>query len=344
MNSFQYLLTLLDRYARSMYCSSDEDKTSLRKLSRKCQAHLFDIAVLFHDMDWAVMREITFDRAFYLDSSNKLEKRDPRLRTQALFSEECPCLQPFEQAINDRAVTGHTIHNLEIGTLIDTTFNSIWALAATSLFEFQGPTEVYQVSTGLRKCDPFAIAKERARNILDTRYTIMDLLEGLEGELVQQNLGYIWSGIRSRVRSLDGFEGVYNRDLGRSELGEPSEKRKKQDVVSIAYQQGQQNPNATLIAVVFATTVLGFIPIIFAWHRAIDLTGSAQDADSWLLIQSSIMQLVGLFTAMFPISRQAKSHAWIYALLSFLSSTAQAGMALSIALMVDAVTVPQKEE
>jgi hypothetical protein len=199
-------------------------------------------------MDWAVMREITFDRAFYLDSSNKLEKRDPRLRTQALFSEECPCLQPFEQAINDRAVTGHTIHNLEIGTLIDTTFNSIWALAATSLFEFQSPTEVYQVSTGLRKCDPFAIAKERAQNILDTRSTIMDLLEGLEDELVQQNLGYIWSGIRSRVRSLDGFEGVYNRDLGRSELGEertpymrPSEKRKKQDVVSIAYQQGQQN-------------------------------------------------------------------------------------------------------
>jgi hypothetical protein len=76
----------------------------------------------------------------------------------------------------------------------------------------------------------------------------MDLLEGLEGELVQQNLGYVSSGIRSRVRSLDGFEGVYNRDLGRSELGEertpymmPSEKRKKQDVVPIAYQQGQQN-------------------------------------------------------------------------------------------------------
>jgi hypothetical protein len=343
------------------------------------------------------MREITFDRAFYLDSSNKLEKRDPRLRTRTLFSEECPRLQPFEQAINDRAVTGHTIHNLEIGTLIDTTFNSIWALAATSLFEFQGPTEVYQVSTGLRKCDPFAIAKERARNILDTRSTIMDLLEGLEDELVQQNLGYIWSGIRSRVRSLDGFEGVYNRDLGRSELGEertpymrPSEKRKKQDVVSIAYQQGQQNVsncfkkknlksktdhsskrNATLITVVFATTVLGFIPIIFAWHRATDLPGSAQDADFWLLIQSSIMQLVGLFTAMFPISRQAKSHAWIWsqaftflgascsiasiplylyaptmwsALLSFWGSTAQAGMALSISLMADAVTVPQKEE
>jgi len=83
------------------------------------------------------------------------------------------------------------------------------------------------------------------------------------------------------------------------------------------------------------------------------------------------MQLLGLFTAMFPILRQAKSHAWKWsqvftvlgaacsitsiplylyaptiwsALFSFWGSAAQAGMALLIALMADATIVPQKDD
>ena len=92
------------------------------------------------------------------------------------------------------------------------------------------------------------VARERARNVLDKRSTILDLLESLEDELVQQNLGYVWSGIKSRIRSLDGFEGVYNRDLGKGYTKDvrfaytrPSERRKGKSIVSIAYQQGQQN-------------------------------------------------------------------------------------------------------
>jgi hypothetical protein len=83
------------------------------------------------------------------------------------------------------------------------------------------------------------------------------------------------------------------------------------------------------------------------------------------------MQLLGLFTAMFPIYRHAKSHAWRWvqtftalgascslisiplylyaptmwsALLSFFSSAAQVGMTILIALMADIVTLPLKEE
>jgi hypothetical protein len=194
------------------------------------------------------MREINFDRAYYL------KEYTTRMRARTLLDEDCPLLQPFEQAMNDRTMNAHTIHDLNIGALVDTTFNNIWALAATSLLEFKGSAEYYDVAggtsaAGYRMSDSYVIARERARNILDMRSTILDLLESLEDELVQQNFGYIWSRIRSRIRSLDGFEGVYNRDLGhgytkgvRTAYMRPSERQKgKKGVVSIAYQQGQQN-------------------------------------------------------------------------------------------------------
>lgn len=83
------------------------------------------------------------------------------------------------------------------------------------------------------------------------------------------------------------------------------------------------------------------------------------------------MQLLGIFTAMFPIYKRAKSHTWIWAqaftifgalcsilsiplylyaptmwsaLFSFFGSAAQAVMALLIALMADPVTLPLKDE
>ena len=92
------------------------------------------------------------------------------------------------------------------------------------------------------------VAKERSRIILDTRSDILELFEDLEDELIQQNLGYIWSGIRSRIRSLDGFEGVYNNSPVISDgryvfeaYVRPSKSPKKHPLISVAYQQGQQN-------------------------------------------------------------------------------------------------------
>jgi hypothetical protein len=176
------------------------------------------------------------------------------LRTCSLFNEDCPNLQPFEQSIKLWAITGHTIHDLEIGTLIDTTFNNIRGLAATSLLEFQGPVEEY-MDSGFVECVTHAMARERARVVLDIRSTILDIFEGIEDELVQQNLGYIWSGIRSRLRSLDGFEAVYNNYIGQMRCNldnkltpytRPSERRKKHRSVSVAYQQDRQNVSKSL--------------------------------------------------------------------------------------------------
>ena len=126
------------------------------------------------------MREIHFDRSYHL------REKGSKLGVRSLFDEENPWLQPFEQAMNDRTFNAHTIHDLEIGVLVDTTFNSIWSLAATSLLEYQGSAEYFE-SNVYRRSAPYAIARERARNILDIRSTILDLLERLQDELLQQN-------------------------------------------------------------------------------------------------------------------------------------------------------------
>jgi hypothetical protein len=163
-----------------------------------------------------------------------------------LFNEDCPNLLPFEQTISKRGITGHTIHDLDIAAMIGTEFNNIWSLAATPLLEFQGSPGNWHSNYVLPL--PHIVAKVRSRIILDIRSNILDLFEGLEDELIQQNLGYIWSGVRSRLRSLDGFESVYNQGPMTSDhqivfeaYMRPSTSQKKHPLISVAYQQHQQN-------------------------------------------------------------------------------------------------------
>jgi hypothetical protein len=190
----------------------------------------------------AILREIHFDRDFYRDFD---KKKFDRPRSWSLFNEDCPNLQPFEQTISKREITGHNIHDLDIMALIGTDFNNIWSLAATSLLEFQGSPSLWNASHIERL--RHIVAKERSRIILDTRSNILELFEDLEDELIQQNLGYIWSGIRSRLRSLDGFESVYNTGPVTNEgkyvfaYVRPSNSPKKHPRISVAYQQSQQN-------------------------------------------------------------------------------------------------------
>jgi hypothetical protein len=55
------------------------------------------------------------------------------------------------------------------------------------------------------------------------------------------------------------------------------------------------------------------MPTIFAWQQASNSIGTTHDVDFWLLIQSSMLQLLGLFTAMFPIYKRSPAHAWRWA-------------------------------
>jgi hypothetical protein len=119
--------------------TASDAETLLSKLSALCQTHLFDIAVIIHDIDLAIFQEIQFDRDFYKGH----EKKGDRPRARSLFytnpgssTDRYPNLESFEQTIYMREITGQTIQDLKITALIETRFNDVWRLAATSLLKF----------------------------------------------------------------------------------------------------------------------------------------------------------------------------------------------------------------
>ena len=114
----------------------------------------------------------------------------------------------------------------------------------------------------------------------------------------------------------------------------------------------------TITVLIF--TLLSFFPLIPAWQRSPDLPGSTTDPNFWLLLQSSAMQLLGLFTAVYPLWASIKTARWrwtqiftilgcacalaavpIYvrlptmwsAVVSFVGAAAQAYMTLQLALV-----------
>jgi hypothetical protein len=113
------------------------------------------------------------------------------------------------------------------------------------------------------------------------------------------------------------------------------------------------------------------IPMILAWRSANDSPGTTTDTDFWLLVQTSALKILGLFTAIYPIYRKSTAHAWIWtwffagggaacacaaiplylyiptiwsALVSFLGAVTQAYMALQLALLVALPSAVTKED
>jgi hypothetical protein len=111
--------------------------------------------------------------------------------------------------------------------------------------------------------------------------------------------------------------------------------------------------------------------MIQAGRLASNTTGSTSDVDFWLLIQNSIMQILGIFTAMFPMYGRSTAHAWIWAQIftavgsccaiaavplyiyvptiwsasvSSIGSASQGFIALQLALLANSVVVPVKRE
>lgn len=72
----------------------------------------------------------------------------------------------------------------------------------------------------------------------------------------------------------------------------------------------------TLNAVVSIVTLLAALPLVPAWSHSLPQPGSTDDTDFWLMLQSSTMQLLGLFTAVFPIyHRRSHGAAWNWSIL-----------------------------
>lgn len=168
------------------FIASNEENTGspLSRLLARCQNNLFDIAVLFHDVDLAIMRVVQLDRELY-EGLNAIKGGSRRTRT--VFNEVVPEIQNFESHF--RAVKGNSVHDLDLTSLIDTRFNNIRSLAAIVFVEFQGE---FHSSTYTDENISYIVARERARVILDLRSNILDLFEGIEDELLQQKLRYLF--------------------------------------------------------------------------------------------------------------------------------------------------------
>lgn len=64
-------------------------------------------------------------------------------------------------------------------------------------------------------------------------------------------------------------------------------------------------------------TTMAFIPSILAWSHSDGSVGAHNDMDFWLLIQSSAMQLLGIFLAVYSLKgkRMADPEAWNWTVL-----------------------------
>jgi hypothetical protein len=108
-------------------------------------------------------------------------QRISRTRLRTRFDEDCPNLLTFGKPIHMRMTKSHTIHDLGISALIDTSFKDIWSLGAVSLLEYQYSRRIWDSDVGnYINYHPYVVLIERARLILDLRSSILDVFEGIE--------------------------------------------------------------------------------------------------------------------------------------------------------------------
>lgn len=161
-------------------------------------------------------------------------------------------------------------------------------------------------------------------------------MEFLQDELKLPALRRISLAISLKLRSLDAFKGIYNRQpilqLTDDRYREPTYTRQKANLAvsstilplnddTHCFRQHQ----STFTAVVFAIAVVSFVVEGYAWHIAFKAAWSPKPKIFWqtnnspgttsgiafyLLIQTCIIQLLVLFTTMFPMWRQPATLAW----------------------------------
>jgi hypothetical protein len=101
--------------------------------------------------------------------------------------------------------------------------------------------------------------------------------------------------------------------------------------------QLMSDQNATLVGVASVVTIVAFVPSILAWSHSDGTIGAPSDMDFWLLIQNSIMQLLGIFLAVYSLKGNGivAFRVWRWAVLFCI-----AGSACSCASIAMYLTMP----
>jgi hypothetical protein len=242
--------------------------------------------------------------------------------------------------------------------------------------------------------------KRHALDILELHDKIADRFKSIQDELDRAGYHDLLEAITEKLECLARFDFIYNRqpagDEGQNRT-EPTytvqqvRKRKKdkdfasenERLVVTAYQQSDRKVRRfhiiscgkrrvtyldwflqvpVLVAIALISIILSLVPLVLAWRISGASPGTTSDVDFYLLIQTSIMQLLGLFTAIFPMAKRPASSAWIWAqfftivgvlvsvaavpmylylptmwsaLVSFIGSATQIAVTLELALIVE---------
>jgi hypothetical protein len=121
--------------------------------------------------------------------------------------------------------------------LEDTSYLGLWYRLATKLMEFQSLVQGHEQTN---KC--WMIAMQRAHAILLLWDSIRIKFEEIEEELESSEMIVVASSIEAKLRALENFLPIYNRDQGHpypQKVFECTQKKPRQ--VSHAYQQLQEN-------------------------------------------------------------------------------------------------------
>lgn len=133
--------------------------------------------------------------------------------------------------------------------------NKFWRAAAINLLEYQGLPVHYESAN-------WGLAKERALCVLNLRGDALDVLVIMDEDMKTNGLRNLHRSLLLKLRSLDGYKGVYNRQPQRGareqdppakstysrRTYQPYNRDKERANVSLAYSQVQQDVSFILVS------------------------------------------------------------------------------------------------
>ncbi|KAI4140235.1 MAG: hypothetical protein LQ341_003924 [Variospora aurantia] len=184
--------------------------------------------------------------------------------------------------------------------LADTTCLSAWSLVFNSLIE----------NVNWRGKSYWPSTKLQAGEILDAALPVLEIYDTV-GVAEACSLAGVSAGIEAKLDKLALFDDAFsirvheNDGVGSTSRTHPfskalSARRARVQAASAARRlSGHANRDATLVAMTVIAITVSALPISLAYHLSTTNTrGSTTDPDFWLLVQNSLMQILGLTTTM----------------------------------------------
>ncbi|KAK5400935.1 hypothetical protein LTR06_011104 [Exophiala xenobiotica] len=283
------------------------------------------------------------------------------------------CLKKAPQARSDGSSSDTDI----VSYLSDKRCLTAWTAVQDALFEFQGPgngSNTVTWDSAISKASLFLeLGEEALKSWSSARQTL-------------QPSAAISDGVEAKLLRLLRFNDIYSRKTWQNNkdhhnppnhrffLSMAQLRESKEHTIKATNQT--QNHNSSLLTVSWVMTIACAVLLVPAWRRSSQKAGSSTDADFWLLLQTTSMQLLSLFTTLAPLYGKKSEHSlpwpmiWTRVLgvlgfccsaaavplylfvptfwssaLSFLGSAFQTGLVLQLAIFVDAAwSVRQKND